>query len=191
MSIGRGAFVPSEHFGQLGKRWRWLLGFGILSVALGVAGLSMAVFLTLASVVFYGVILLVDGGVQFLQSFQSSGWKAKVWHILISLLYVFGGIIVVRNPVLASGILTLMLAGAITAIGLTRIVMAINMKGALGWVWVLIGGILALFLGVMIFARWPASSLVVIGTFISIELIINGWSAMTVAFAARNASKSS
>jgi uncharacterized membrane protein HdeD (DUF308 family) len=110
---------------------------------------------------------------------------------LISVLYVVGGIIVVRNPILASSILTLSLAGVITAVGLMRIGMAINMKGALGWVLVLIGGILALSLGIMIFARWPASSLVVIGTFISIELIINGWSAMTVAFAARSATESS
>ena len=54
----------------------------------------------------------------------------------------------------------------------------------------LIGGILTLVLGILIFAKWPASSLIVIGTFISIELIINGWSAMTVALAARQATKS-
>jgi uncharacterized membrane protein HdeD (DUF308 family) len=190
MSNGETAFVPEEHFGELGKRWKWLLGFGILTVVLGLIGLGMATFLTLASVVFYGVILLADGVVQFVQSFQSAGWKAKLWHILISLLYVFGGVIVIRNPILASSILTLMLAGAITAIGLMRIVMAVKMKGALGWAWVLIGGILALLLGIMIFAKWPASSLIVIGTFISIELIINGWSAITVALAAKQAVKS-
>ena len=191
MSNGGSAFAPREHFGELGKRWKWLLGFGVLTVVLGLIGLGMATFLTLASVVFYGVILLADGVIQFVQSFQSAGWKAKLWHILISLLYVFGGIIVIRNPILASGILTLLLAGAITAIGLMRIVMAIHMKGAFGWLWVLIGGIMALVLGILIFAKWPASSLIVIGTFISIELIINGWSAMTVALAARQVTKSS
>ena len=190
MSNGESAMVPAEHFGELGNRWKWLLGFGVVTVVLGLIGLGMATFLTLASVVFYGIILLADGIVQFVQSFQSAGWKAIVWHILISLLYVFGGIIVIRNPVLASGILTLMLAGAITAIGLMRIVMAIQMKGALGWAWVLIGGVLALVLGILIFARWPASSLIVIGTFISIELIINGWSAITVALAAKQAARS-
>ena len=116
MSNGESAFAPSEHFGELGKRWKWLLGFGVLTVVLGLIGLGMATFLTLASVVFYGVILLADGVVQFVQSFQSAGWKAKLWHILISLLYVFGGIIVIRNPILASGILTLLLLTAGTII---------------------------------------------------------------------------
>lgn len=190
MSNGQSTFVPGEHFGDLGKRWKWLLGFGVLTVALGLVGLGMATFLTLASVVFYGVILLADGVVQFVQSFQSAAWKSKLWHILISLLYVFGGVVVIRNPILASGILTLILAGVITAIGLMRIVMALHMRGAFGWSWVLIGGILALILGLLIFAKWPASSLIVIGTFISIELIINGWSAVTVALAARQVARS-
>lgn len=185
MSNGDTAFVSPQHFGELGKQWKWLLGFGAVMVVLGVVGLGMAVFLTLASVVFFGVILLVGGIMQFVQSFQTAGWKARLWHVLISLLYVFGGIVVVRNPVLASGVLTLMLAGVITAVGLMRIVMAIQMKGARGWGWVMTCGILALILGVLIFVKWPASSLVVIGTFISIELIINGWTAVTVAMAAR------
>jgi uncharacterized membrane protein HdeD (DUF308 family) len=183
--------VRAGVFGELKKHWKWLLGFGVLSVMLGIAGLGMAAFLTLASVMFYGIILLVDGGLQLIQSFQAPGWKAKLWHIIISLLYVLGGIVVVRNPVLASSILTLFLAGAITAIGLSRIIMAIQMKGTPAWFLILIGGIGALVLGILIFARWPASSLVVIGTFISIELIINGWSAMTVALAARQAARES
>jgi len=185
MSNGERAAI----FGELAKGWKWLLAFGVLSVILGVVGLGMAVFITLASMVFYGVILLVDGGVQLVHSFKCAGWKAKLWHVIISLLYVAGGIIVVRNPVLASSILTLLLAGVITGVGIMRIVMALQMKGSPGWAWILIGGVLALILGILIFAKWPASSLVVIGTFISIELIINGWSAVTVALAAKQVSK--
>jgi uncharacterized membrane protein HdeD (DUF308 family) len=187
MSNGESAAAPAGIFGALAKHWKWLLLFGILSVVLGVIGLGMAVFVTIASLVFFGIILLADGVVQFVQSFQAARWKAKLWHILISFLYVFGGIVVVRNPILASSILTLMLAGAITAIGIMRIIMAFQMKGSPGWFWILTGGVLALILGILIFAKWPASSLVVIGTFISIELILNGWSAITVAFAAKQA----
>jgi uncharacterized membrane protein HdeD (DUF308 family) len=188
MSVGD-AFIPREHFGELGKRWGWLLGFGILLVVLGTVGLAVAVFVTLASVVFYGVFLLLGGVIQFVHSFQAGGWKAKLWHVLISLLYVLGGIVVVRNPILASTILTLFLAAAITAIGVMRIVMAFKMRGARGWGWVMFGGVLALILGLLIFAGWPASSLIVIGIFISIELIINGWSAIAISLAARHAVK--
>jgi uncharacterized membrane protein HdeD (DUF308 family) len=187
MSNGEGATALSAVFGELQRNWGWLLAFGILMVILGVIGLGMAVLVTLASVMFYGILLLIGGGAQFIHSFKASGWKAKIWHVLISLVYLFAGIIVIRNPILASGILTLFLAGAITAVGLMRIVMAFQMKGTAGWGLVMVGGILALLLGILIFAKWPASSLVVIGVFLSIELIVNGWTAMTVALAAKNA----
>lgn len=176
-------------FGEIRENWGWLLGFGILSVILGVIGLGMAAFITLASMVFYGIVLLIGGAAQFIHSFKASGWNAKLWHMLISLFYVIAGVVVVRNPVLASGLLTLFLAGAITAVGAARIIMAFQMKGTAGWGLILLGGIMALVLGIMIFTHWPSSSLVVIGLFISIELIANGWSAITVAIAARSASQ--
>ena len=64
-------------FGELRRHWRWLLAVGILSVVLGTIGLGMTWMLTLASVVYFGVLLIVIGGVQILQTFKCSGWKSS------------------------------------------------------------------------------------------------------------------
>jgi uncharacterized membrane protein HdeD (DUF308 family) len=189
VSNGENKTALDHVFGEIRDNWGWLLSFGILSVSLGVIGLGMAAFITLASMVFYGIVLLIGGAAQFGHSFKASGWKAKLWHMLISLFYVIAGVVVIRNPVLASGLLTLFLAGAITAVGVARVIMAWQMKGTVGWGLILLGGVMALVLGIMIFTHWPSSSLVVIGLFISIELIANGWSAITVALAAKRASE--
>lgn len=174
-------------FGTLEKSWNLLLFFGILSIVLGVIGLGMAVFLTLASVMFYGFMLLVGGGAQLMQSTKSSGWRARTWHVMIALLYLLAGIVVIRNPILASRLLTLVLAGAFVAVGIFRIAMAFQSRGASGWMLLLLGGILALILGAWMLARLDTLSLVIIGLFISIELIANGWSAITLALAAKSA----
>jgi uncharacterized membrane protein HdeD (DUF308 family) len=166
-----------------------LLAFGVVSLLLGLWGLGMAVFLTLASVVFYGIMLLVDGGAQLVHWFKTTGWQGRWWYLLISLAYILAGIVVIRNPILASSVFTLILAFAILAVGLMRTFMAIQLRSTREWVWVLIGGVASIVLGLMILTRWPASSLVVIGLFISIELIMNGWAAIAVAFAARGISK--
>jgi uncharacterized membrane protein HdeD (DUF308 family) len=179
----------SEVFGELQKNWGLLLVFGILLVVLGIIGLGMAVFLTLASVMFYGIMLLIGGAAQLGQSFKSAGWNAKLWHLMIALLYVLAGMVVIRNPLLASGLLTFILASAFVGVGLFRIFMAIQMRGTAGWILLLIGGVLALVLGIWMFAKISALSLVIIGLFISIELIANGWSAITVAIAAKAASR--
>ena len=177
-----------EVFGGLQRQWGPLLMLGVLLIVLGIVGLGMAVFLTLVSVTFYGIMLVVGGGGQLIQSF-TGGWRAKLWHLLIALLYVAGGIIVIRNPVLASRLLTLLLASAITGVGIFRIAMAVQMKGTRGWFLLLLAGFIALGLGIWMFVNIATLSLVIIGLFISIELIANGWTAITVALAAKAASR--
>jgi uncharacterized membrane protein HdeD (DUF308 family) len=85
----------------------------------------------------------------------------------------------------ASSIFTMMIAGALVAIGILRIIMAIQMKQVKGWIWLLIGGIAAIVLGAMIVAEWPASGLWVIGMFIAIEMLFAGWGMIMMALAAK------
>jgi len=176
-----------EMFGELKKNWGWLLAFGILSVILGTIGLGMTFGLTLASVLFFGVLLIVGGVFQVFDAFKCKGWKSTLWHVLIALLYVAAGILMVVDPVLASATFTLVLAWILIAVGVMRGVMAFQLKPAAGWFWTLLSGIVSIVLGGMILAEWPASGLWVIGLFVAIELIFNGWSYVFVALAARRA----
>ena len=178
-------------FGDLQKNWGWLLALGIVCVILGTIGLGMTFVLTMASVLFFGILLLIGGGVQFVQAFKCKGWKGIVWHVLIAILYVAAGVVVVGNPLGASVILTLFLAGMLIVVGLVRIVMAFQMRGFKNWIWPLLGGIISIILGAVIMAGWPVSGLWVIGLFVAIELIVNGWCYILVALAARAGSPAS
>jgi uncharacterized membrane protein HdeD (DUF308 family) len=176
-------------FGELKKNWGWLLAFGILSVVLGIVGLGMTFGLTLASVLFFGVLLVVGGVFQVFDAFKCKGWKSTLWHVLIALLYIAAGALMVFDPVLASVTLTLVLGWILIAVGILRGIMAFQLRPASGWFWPLISGIVSMVLGAMILAKWPATGLWVIGLFIAIELIFNGWSYVFVALAARGAGK--
>lgn len=57
------------------------------------------------------------------------------------------------------------------------------------WGWPLISGLVSVLLGGMILAQWPQSGLWIIGLFIAIELLLNGWSYLFIALAARTAAK--
>jgi len=183
------SFPGAEHFGDLSRRWGWLLALGILFIVLGVIGIGMAFALTVASLIVFGVLLLVGGAVQVVQAFQSKGWKSVVLHILIAILYLLAGLAVLQDPLLASLVLTLMLAGIILAIGVVRIIMAFQMRRSKGWGLVLVGGIVSVALGGLIYLQWPVSALWVIGLFVAIDLIANGWSYVFIALAARDAGK--
>jgi uncharacterized membrane protein HdeD (DUF308 family) len=177
---------PEDLFGDLKKHWGWILALGILLLILGTIGLCMTLFLTLASVVGFGVLLLVGGGAQIVHAFKAQGWKSIVLSVLIAILYVLSGIMVIGNPVAASAFLTLMLAGAIIGIGILRIVMGFQLRGFKNWIWPLLGGIIAVLMGVVIILQWPISGFWVIGLFVAIEMIMNGWATIAIAFTAKN-----
>lgn len=179
------ASLPHPLFGELSRHWGWLLAVGILSVILGTIGLGMTWMLTLASVVYFGVLLIVIGVAQLLQTFKSAGWKSTFLQILIGLLYLAAGIMVVSRPLLASLTLTWALGFALIVVGVMRIVVGMQHRGTSGWAGAVVAGIITLLLGLLILARWPSDALWVIGLFLAIELIVNGYTQILVALAAR------
>jgi uncharacterized membrane protein HdeD (DUF308 family) len=177
--------------GDVQKNWKWLLFLGIIFLILGVVGLGRVLTLTVASVLFFGILLLIGGVVQLFESVKCKGWKSMLWHVLIAILYILIAIEIIARPMVASAILTLLLAAGIILVGIVRVVMAIQLRGIRNWTWPLFSGIVSIILGLIIAARWPVSGLVVIGLFVAIELIIHGWSYIFIAIAAKNAPEAS
>jgi uncharacterized membrane protein HdeD (DUF308 family) len=183
------AMVPAEVLGDLIHNWGWLLAQGILLVVLGTIGLGMTFWLTLGTVLIFGVFLVIGGGVQLFQAFKCRGWQSILWHVIIGILYILAGVIIFGNPLMASTMLTLFLGGVLIGVGIVRIVMALQHRGLKNWVWPLIGGIAAIILGLMILAQWPVSGFWVIGLFVAIEMIFSGWSYIIIALGARQMGK--
>ncbi|MDG2272259.1 MAG: HdeD family acid-resistance protein [Halioglobus sp.] len=180
------ANINDEVFGELKKNWAWMLSLGIVMVILGVIGLGMTVLFNEIVVMYFGFLLLFGSGVQLMQAFRAEAWTGRVWHVLIALVYIVGGIIAVTEPVIAGMTLALLIAWTLIVIGVLRLFMALQMRGAAGWLWTLLGGVLSVVLGVMIINEWPQSGLWVIGLFVAIEILFAGWSQIMIALAARN-----
>lgn len=170
---------------NLKRNWGWLLALGILLVILGCIGLGMVVGLTLVSMFFFGVLLIIGGFSQLIDVFKSKKWKAVAWHASVAALYLIGGCLVIYDPFLASTLITALLATVLIIIGLTRFMMALKLKGTTGWGWLLFAGIVAMLLGILILLQWPISGLWFIGLFIAIEMIVNGWTYIFLALGIR------
>jgi uncharacterized membrane protein HdeD (DUF308 family) len=179
--------VQQAIFGEVRKHWGWLFALGIVFVLLGTIGLGMTAFLTVTSMLFFGVLLLIGGGAELVQAFRAKGWRSMLWSVLIAAVYIVGGIVVINNPLVASSAITLMLGGVFVASGIMRLIIAFQMRHFREWIWPALGGLLSIVLGVLIFSEWPVSAIWVIGLFIAIEMIVHGWSLVALALAARNA----
>jgi uncharacterized membrane protein HdeD (DUF308 family) len=176
----RGVFTP--HLGDLEKNWRWMMTLGIIFIILGAIGLGMDLFLTIASVLAFGVLLLIGGLSQLVHAVMyCKGWHGILTHAVNALLYLVVGAVIVNDPLVASALLTLIIGISLIMIGILRAVTALQNRGALAWQWALFSGVLSILIGFMIMAHWPASGLWAIGLFVALELIIAGWSYVLLA----------
>jgi len=176
--------------GAVTQNRKRLMGFGILSLVLGVMGTFMSVAVTMASIMVFGMLLIIAGVIFLIDSFSAPEWKGRLLGLLISLLYVAGGIVMVMYPTGSAVWFTLFIAAFLIVIGATRIFMGFKIKDIVkAWGWMVFGGILSIVLGIMIYAQWPFSGLWVIGLFISIEMIIQGFNAIILSRVIKTAQK--
>ena len=169
----------------LQKNWGWLLALGIVSIILGILALGSAAFFTVASMIFFGWILLIIGILEMVHSFWNRHWGGFFLHLFYGILAFVAGLIIIGNPQASALLLTLMLAMFFMVTGLFRIITALAMRFP-SWEWRLFDGIITLLLGILLWAQWPFSGLWAIGMFIGIALIFSGWSSVMLALAARD-----
>src|SRR5207253_4921622 len=123
--------------------------------------------------------------VEVASAFWARRWGGFFLHVLVGLLYFFVGLLLLDRPGLGATGYTLMLAVFFVFGGVSRIIFALGHRFS-GWGWVLLNGVITLFLGILIWRELPEAALWVIGTFVGIELLFNGWSWVMLGLAARS-----
>lgn len=162
----------------------WFLALGIILIILGTVALGRSIFVTLASMVFLGWLLVIGGVIEAVQAFWQRQWGGFFLHLLGGVLYVIVGLMVVVNPQVGALALTLLMALFFLIAGAFRIIGSLTMRFP-EWRWVLLNGIVTFLLGLLIWKQWPSSAFWVIGLFIGINLIFTGWSWVMLSLTAR------
>ena len=170
---------------ELRQSWGWYLIFGIVLIVLGTIALGSSLLMTIASVFFFGWILIVGGIMEVVHAFWHKRWAGFFLDLLTGILYVVAGWMIMSNPKESALLLTLVIAMFLVFEGVFRIVAALVVRYP-HWGWLLFNGVISLLLGVMIWRQWPYSGLWVIGLFVGIEMLLNGWSLVMLSLAGRN-----
>ncbi|MBS7539789.1 HdeD family acid-resistance protein [Ancylobacter lacus] len=158
----------------LHAKWGWFVALGIVMIVAGMIVLGNEVLGTVLSVVTLGVFLLASGIAQIIHSFQVKAWGAFSFWLLDGLLYVAAGAIAIYNPVLAAGVLTLILGVSLLVAGGFRLAAGFSARHTAGWGWIIASSLATLLLGALIVLGWPVNSLWVLGLLLGIDLVFNG-----------------
>jgi uncharacterized membrane protein HdeD (DUF308 family) len=181
-----GSLTELRHVGleHLRSRWGWYLGLGVLLIVLGTIALGQALLMTLATMVFVGWLMIIGGVVECVQAFSCSKWSGFFIDLLTGILYAVVGFLIISNPAQTGVALTLMIAMFLIFSGVFRIAVSIVTRFH-NWGWVALHGVVDLLLGLAIWRQWPVSGLWVIGMFVGIDMILNGWSLVMLGLAAK------
>jgi uncharacterized membrane protein HdeD (DUF308 family) len=169
---------------ELEGRWGWFAALGVLMMIAGFIALISVVAATVVGVLLVGVMMIFSGIVEIVHGFGMKRWSRFFLWILIGAFYLIAGLLILRDPLLAAGALTLVIGVFLVFAGIARIFLAMQMRSNAPWGWVLVSGIITLLLGIMVIAQWPISSFYVIGIFLGVDLIVAGssWLAAAVMF---------
>ena len=167
----------------------WFLFMGVALIILGTIAVGSAEIMTLVSVMLLGWLLLFGGLFEVVHGFARRAWGGFFINLMGGLLYAVTGILMISHPTLAAATLTLMIAMLLVVAGTFRIVVAfstpIHHRG-----WLVLNGVVSLLFGIYILSTWPASGLVIIGLFIGIDMIFDGWTEVMLALSSGNGSDS-
>jgi uncharacterized membrane protein HdeD (DUF308 family) len=160
--------------------WGWFLAFGIVLLLLGVAAIVRSVTATVASMVFFGWLLVFSSLIEFADAFLVGNWAGFSLHLLAAILFGITGVVMISKPVISAETVTYLMAVFFLIAGLYQLV-ASMWTHLPGWGWQALNGIVSSILGGLVLAEWPVSGLWAIGLFVGIDLVFAGWSWVALA----------
>jgi len=183
--------LPTESLHRVGlhevqRNWGWYLALGIVLVLFGTIAIGRVYLVTKVSVMFFGWLMIFAGVTELSYAFwKERGWSGFFIDLLTGILYVVVGFMIVGDPKATAVTLTLLITMFLIFDGIFRIATAISVRNP-NWGWVLLHGVITLTLGIMLRQQWPLSGVWVIGLFVGIQMILNGWSLVMLGLTVKN-----
>lgn len=157
----------------LAKFGPYTLITGILLVVLGTAGIILPSVMSLSTAVFVGWLLLVGGNLWGIHTYQYSPRNVMGW-IKPVLLFIFGGLMLFY-PVSGVAVLGLLLSIYLLLDAMHSFSLAQSIYPAKGWGWMTFNGVISVLLASLFLIGWPATSLWLVGLYVGISLLLDGW----------------
>ena len=160
--------------------WGWFLAFGIVLMLLGIAAIVRSVTATVASMYFFGWLLVLASIFEFVSAFMVGNWAGFFVHLLIAILFGIVGVMMLMKPVISAEALTLMMSVFFLIAGLYQLIASL-WAHLPGWGWGALSGVVTTVLGILVLAGWPATGFWAIGLFVGIALVFSGWAWVVLA----------
>ena len=97
MTVGDVQTLEVQFPHELVQYWGWFLAFGAGLLVLGVAAVVRSVTATIASMLFFGWLLVIASGIEIAQAVMVGHWAGFFYHLLAAILFGVTGLLLVTS----------------------------------------------------------------------------------------------
>jgi uncharacterized membrane protein HdeD (DUF308 family) len=148
---------------------------GIVTIILGVLAMCMPWVAGQSVMWMIALIVIIGGLTRMSWAFKAGSLGKGILVFLIGVLTLLAGVALIAHPVMASGVLTILLAAYLLVDGFLEIAAAMAMpKGKRGRGWLIFDGVVTVALAILIYQQFPLSGVLAIGILLGIKLVLIG-----------------
>ena len=163
--------------------------FGAIAIILGILAMLAPGLTGLSIAMLVGVLVVIGGVVRMIWAFQAGSLGKGLLVFAIGALTLVCGVVLVANPLIATGFLTILLAIYFVIDGIFEIVAWFQTRSAPGSGWMLFGGIVSVLFGIMMWRQFPLAGAWAIGILLGIKLFLVGLIIVTTGSTVRSLAK--
>ena len=166
---------PADLVARVGRHWGWVLAFGIITVALGIAALAWPGRTLVVVAVLFGIQLIVLGIFRFVNAIASDDQTAgnRVLLALLGVLSLIIGLYAVRHVLVTLVSLAVLLGIFWIVSGAVELFMALSHNEMSNRGWNAVMAAISVIAGIVVLA-YPGISLLVLAVVLSIWLVVFG-----------------
>ena len=162
---------------------RFTLIVGVILFFLGSVGIALPVVMSITASIFIGWLMLLAGLLWVYYTYRHSykhllDWIKPVLLVLVALL-------ILVDPLAGVIAFTLLFSIYLLLDASGSFFMAYSMRPNYGWGWMAVNGIASLALATLLLLGWPKTTPILMGLFIGISLIFDGWVLIMIWWRAR------
>jgi len=163
--------------------------WGVLTMLLGVFAMFTPMLTGFSILLLLGLIVMAAGIMRMVWAFRAGSVGRGLLMLVLGLLTLVVGVLLLVNPLFAAVSVTILLTAYLVVDGVAEVYAGIQRRPDAGWGWLLVGGIVSMLLGVLIWRQAPLAGVWAIGLFLGIKLFFVGLMMLTVGGTLRGMTK--
>jgi uncharacterized membrane protein HdeD (DUF308 family) len=163
----------------------WSIGVSVLMIIAGMLAIAVPPAAGLAVNIVVAWLLVLSGVAHLVFAWHTRSAGGLLWELLLAILYVGVGGYVLTHPAAGLQSLTFALAIYLSAEAVLELILSRLLRTLPGSTWLLLDGVITLFLAILIWRSWPSNSEWVIGTLVGISMLFSGITRLFLSLAAR------